>query len=144
MSHDIVDNRQEKLVDQINRILSTSESAHFAVGYFFLSGFTAIAHRLTQIKHLRLLIGNTTNRETLDQLAEGYRRLEIVQDTLEEQNYAKRSIRKEIAEETAGNLRSTVELMDQTDEAQTLVKNLIQMIEVRLQRLFVVRFLCNC
>lgn len=129
MSHDIVDNRQEKLVDKINSILSTSESAHFAVGYFFLSGFTAIAPRLTQIKHLRLLIGNTTNRETLDQLAEGYRRLEIVQDTLEEQSYAKRSIRKEIAEETAGNLRSTVELMDQTDEAQTLVKNLIQMIE---------------
>lgn len=129
MSHDIVDNRQEKLVDQINRILSTSESAHFAVGYFFLSGFTAIAPRLNHIKKLRLLIGNTTNQETLDQLAEGYRRLEIVQDTLEEQSYTKRSLRKEIAEETAGNIRSTVELMDQTDEAQTLVKNLIQMIE---------------
>ncbi|MFP4694675.1 MAG: helicase-related protein, partial [Halothece sp.] len=129
MSNDIVDNRQEKLVDQINKILSTSESAHFAVGYFFLSGFSAIAPRLNQIKKLRLLIGNTTNQETLDQLTEGYRRLELVQDTLEEQNYTKRSLRKEIAQETAENIRSTVELMDQTDEAQTLVKNLIQMIE---------------
>ena len=129
MSHDIVDNRQEKLVDQINRILSTSESAHFAVGYFFLSGFTAIAPRLTNIKQLRLLIGNTTNQETLDQLAEGYKRLELVQDTLEEQNYIKRSFRQHIATETAENLRSTVELMDQTDDRETLVKNLIQMIE---------------
>ncbi|MDR9403453.1 MAG: helicase-related protein [Halothece sp. Uz-M2-17] len=129
MSHDIVDNRQEKLVDQINRILSTSESAHFAVGYFFLSGFTAIARNLNHIKQLRLLIGNTTNQETLDQLAEGYKRLELVQDTLEEQNYIKRSFRQHIATETAENIRSTVELMDQTNEGETLVKNLIQMIE---------------
>ena len=32
---------------------------------------------------LRLLIGNTTNRETIEQIAEGYRRLELVQDALE-------------------------------------------------------------
>lgn len=85
--------------------------------------------RLNHIKKLRLLIGNTTNQETLDQLAEGYRRLELVQDTLEEQSYTKRGIRKEIAEETSGNIRSTVELIDQTNETQTLVKNLIQMVE---------------
>ena len=34
-AHDIIDNRQEKLVDQINRILDSSDAARFAVGYFF-------------------------------------------------------------------------------------------------------------
>jgi hypothetical protein len=33
-AHDIIDNRQEKLVDHINRILGSTEAARFAVGYF--------------------------------------------------------------------------------------------------------------
>jgi hypothetical protein len=74
-THDIIDNRDEKLVDHVNRILSTTEAARFAVGYFFLSGLTSIAGKLTGVKELKLLIGNTTNRETLEQIAEGYRRL---------------------------------------------------------------------
>ena len=61
--HDIIDNRQEKLVDHINRILDSSDAARFAVGYFFLSGLTAISKKLSRIKELRLLLGNTTNRE---------------------------------------------------------------------------------
>jgi hypothetical protein len=32
---------------------------------------------------MRLLIGNTSNRETIEQLAEGYRRLEVIKDHLE-------------------------------------------------------------
>lgn len=66
-SHNIIDNRNQKLVDKINCILESSEAAHFAVGYFFISGFTAISDRLNKIKQLRLLIGNTSNRETIEQ-----------------------------------------------------------------------------
>jgi phosphatidylserine/phosphatidylglycerophosphate/cardiolipin synthase-like enzyme len=129
MPHDIIDNRHQKLVDNINQILQSSEAAHFAVGYFFLSGFTEIAPRLATIQQMRLLIGNTSNRETIEQLAEGYRRLEVIKDHLEAQEYPKRIARKQIAAETAANICSSVELMDQTDEAETLVKNLVQMIE---------------
>ncbi len=128
-THDIIDNRNQKLVDQIKRILDSTEAAHFAVGYFFLSGFTAIAERLTSIKELRLLIGNTSNRETIEQIAQGYRRLELIEDKIEAQKYPKRSEEKQMANETAANIRSSIELMDQTDEAETLVKNLVQMIE---------------
>ncbi|MDI6740881.1 MAG: hypothetical protein QME74_11035 [Candidatus Edwardsbacteria bacterium] len=60
-AHNIIDNRREKLVDHINRILETSEAARFAVGCFFLSGLTAISEKLSSIKDLRLLIGNTTS-----------------------------------------------------------------------------------
>lgn len=44
-AHDIIDNRKEILVDHINRILSSTETARFAVGYFFLSGLTSIADK---------------------------------------------------------------------------------------------------
>ena len=79
-AHDIIDNRKEVLVNHINRIMSSTEAARFALGYFFLSGFTSITDKLRGVKELRLLIGNTTNQKTLEQLAEGYRRLELVKD----------------------------------------------------------------
>jgi SNF2 family DNA or RNA helicase len=128
-AHDIIDNRQEKLVDHINRILDSSDAARFAVGYFFLSGLTVISEKLSRIKELRLLIGNTTNRETLEQLAEGYHRLEMVVDAAEAERYPKRSDIKQMSVETTGSIRTGMELMDQTDEGESLVKSLVQMIE---------------
>jgi HKD family nuclease/superfamily II DNA or RNA helicase len=127
--HDIIDNRKEILVNHINQILSSTEAARFAVGYFFLSGLTSIVDKLKDVKELRLLIGNTTNRETLEQLAEGYRRLELVKDAAEAQAYPKRTETKRMAAETAENIRSTIELMDQTDEGEKLVKEMVRMIE---------------
>src|SRR4030043_1048448 len=133
-AHDIIDNRKEILVDHINRILSSTEAARFAVGYFFLSGFTSIAEKLKVVKELRLLIGNTTNRETLEQLAEGYRRLELVKDAAEAQAYPKRTETKRMATETAENIRSSIELMDQTDAGETLVKERVRMIEEKRRK----------
>jgi len=129
MSHDIIDNRHTKLVDHINRLLDSTEQARFAVGYFFLSGLESIAEKLEHVSELRLLIGNTTNRETLEQIAEGYHRLEQVENTLDAQRYPKRTDMKEMADQTARNVRATIELMDQTDEAERLVKTLIELIE---------------
>ncbi|MDO8723601.1 MAG: phospholipase D-like domain-containing protein [Syntrophales bacterium] len=128
-AHDIVDNRREKLVDHINRILDSSEAARFAVGYFFLSGLTAVSEKLSRIKELRLLIGNTTNRETLEQLAEGYHRLEMVAEAAEAERYPKRNDIRQMSTETTGSIRAGMELMDQTDEGENLVKSLVRMIE---------------
>src|SRR5438270_13625197 len=105
-THDIIDNRSEKLVDHINRMLDSTEVARFAVGYFFLSGLESIAPRLDGVKELRLLIGNTTNRETLEQLAEGYQRLELVQEAVEAQAYPKRVEAMRMARDTARNISS--------------------------------------
>ena len=71
MPHDIIDNQHSKLADHINQILAGTNAAKFAVGYFFLSGLEAVAKNLDGVKKLRLLIGNTSNRETIEQIAEG-------------------------------------------------------------------------
>lgn len=128
-THDIIDNRNERLVDHINRILTSSERAKFAVGYFFLSGLTAIGDKLDAVRELRLLIGNTTNRETIEQVAEGYKRLELVQEAAEAMAYPKRAEAKRYSRETAENLRQAVEVMDQTDEGERLLSTLVRMIE---------------
>ena len=134
MQHDIIDNRSEKLAEHINVILDSTEKARFAVGYFFLSGFQSIAKELQHVKELRLLIGNTTNRETLEQLAEGYRRLEQVADLAEAQAYPKRTELRQMGAETAENITESVELMDQTDEGELLIKTLVEMIEEKRLR----------
>jgi len=55
------------------------DTTHFAIGYFFLSSFQAIAEHIPNLDQLRLLIGNVTNRQTVEQLAEGYHHLATAQ-----------------------------------------------------------------
>lgn len=78
MPHDIIDNRESYLADAVRPLLGQSVRAHFAVGYFFLSGFKAIAKELEKIQELRLLIGNTSDRATIEQLAEGHASREAI------------------------------------------------------------------
>jgi len=103
-THDIIDNRHARLIDHVRRILPGSQSARFAVGYFFLSGLEAVADQLANVRELRLLIGNTSNRETIEQIAEGYRRLEQVQDAAEALAYPKRTDMALATEATAANV----------------------------------------
>ena len=124
MTHDIIDNRREKLVDHINRILPSTDRAKFAVGYFFLSGLVPIQERLQEVKELRLLIGNTTNRQTLEQISEGYKRLDLVEQAAEEMRYTKRADMRRMAQDTAENIKEAVEVMDQTDADEALLNTL--------------------
>lgn len=133
-THDVIDNRNTKLIDHLRRIMDSTEAAKFAVGYFFLSGFAGIADKLEQMKELRLLIGNTTNRETLEQLAEGYRRLELVQEDLEKQSYRRRSDAQQMANDTLENTRESIELADQTEEQENTVQILVKLIEAKRVR----------
>ena len=123
---DIIDNRDRHLAEQIRTNLDSSTAAHFAVGYFFLSGFTAIADKLPHIKHLRLLIGNTTNRQTIEQIAQGYQQLELIEDRLDAQTYPNHQA---LVTDNSKQVRSQLELLEQSDESETLVKNLVQTIE---------------
>lgn len=129
MPHDIIDNQTVKLADSIRSMLPRSEAAHFAVGYFFLSGLEAVADVLGNVQKLRLLIGNTTNRETIEQIAEGYRRLDAVQRDLDAMAYPKRTERSERIAATAAAIGESVAAMAQSDAAQDLVGTLVRLIE---------------
>jgi HKD family nuclease len=128
-THDIIDNRNERLVDHINHILPTAEQAKIAVGYFFLSGFESVAHNLDTVKNMRLLIGNTTSRETVEQISEGYKRLELAQAAEEKERYLSKGDQKKRREGTAQNIQRSIELMDQTDTGEELVRAFIRMIQ---------------
>jgi superfamily II DNA or RNA helicase len=134
MPHDIIDNREVKLIDELARRFPSSEKAKFAVGYFFLSGLEPLCEQFYNLQELWLLIGNTTNKETIEQISEGYRRLEPVQETIEAQAYPKRAELKARMDATVENVREAIELMEQTDTGQELVATLVQLIvEKRLK-----------
>jgi len=127
MPHDIIDNRTRELAPEIKDFLADSIRAHFAVGYFFLSGFQAIAEHIPDLAQLRLLIGNVTNRQTIEQLAEGYHDLATLQRAVRRERMASAQAPR-IRAETADSIQTTLELMDQTDDAQALVLSLADLI----------------
>lgn len=121
--HDVIDNRTTRLVDRVKDFLPHSQAAHFAVGYFFLSGFQAIASEVQHLDKLRLLIGNTTNRETLEQMVEGYGRLEDAQRRQRAERMNAQS-RDAILTGTLQGIRNDLSLMLQSDDEQQAVQSL--------------------
>jgi len=127
MPHDIIDNRTRELAPEINALLPDSIRAHFAVGHFFMSGFQAIAVHIPFLDQLRLLIGNVTNRQTIEQLVEGYYHLETTRRAVRCEWMASAQAPR-IRTETAGSIQAILELMDQTDETQALILSLADLI----------------
>ncbi len=128
MAHDIIDNRNEKLIEHVNLILDSTDRASFAVGYFFLTGFTSIADELQNLTELRLLIGNTSTRKTIELLAESHKELTAIENATEELTYSSRATRKERTDVTVDNLRGCIDSMSQTDESEQLIRILVDMI----------------
>lgn len=134
MAHDIIDNRSLLLIDSLREILPGSEVAKFAVGYFFLSGLEAVVDSLENVNELYLLIGNTSNQATIEQIAEGYQRLEQANNRIDAQLYPKRAEIHQRLTESTSKIGRTVAAMDQTDQAEKLVNVLVRLVaEKRLK-----------
>jgi len=128
---DIIDNRTRHLAEEIASRLAVSQRAHFAVGYFFLSGFEALAPHLSELSELRLLIGNTLTQETIEQLVEGGRRLDAAQAAKQDQEFVNKDRKIQILTDTVENLADAAAAMDQTDDAERLLNTLADLIERR-------------
>ena len=126
---DIIDNRNVKLVDVIKEILNSTEKAKFAIGYFFLSGFKEIYPYLKDVSEIRLIMGNTTTKETLDQLIEGYKSLERIKEKIEEDRFINKTQNEERIKDVIKNIQEDIELMDQEDDDYELLYSLSKIIK---------------
>lgn len=84
---DIIDNQDRKLSEEINDRLGASQSVKFATGYLYLSGFYEIAERLGELKEVRILVGDTLNRETIETLAQSLPGEEELQQEFERSRF---------------------------------------------------------
>lgn len=132
----IIDNRNKLLVDEINTQLAFSVKAKIAVGYFFLSGLKAIQEKLNAkdekgdyiIKEIRLLIGNTTDRQTVEELARSYRLIDRIQKRLEKlkrPGAGERKMEKDIAQQEISKIISELDQSEYNVRLLKLVYNMV-------------------
>jgi hypothetical protein len=65
----------------------------------------------------------------VETLAEGYKRLEMLEEAAEDWRYRKQVEMQRSAEETATNLKMAISLMDQTDEDEATVCTVLRLIQ---------------
>jgi superfamily II DNA or RNA helicase len=135
MQHDIIDNRERKLAASVKPLLSESEKAKFAVGYFFISGFKFIADELEKISELKLLIGNVSDSQTIEQLAETHSAAQLL-DRTRKREFANQKEKDAALEEVSVAIRTRIEQLSQTDEDERVINLLLKLIE---EKRFVIR-----
>ena len=125
---DIIDNRTSKLAERIDHYLRLSRQAHFAVGYFYLGGFAAIAEAVDGVEKLRLLIGPSTDRPTVEQIARGWHDPRRIQQRMDGLRSPRPMDRRQMCEQTLEDARHTLAHSDQSDEAQQTISALSELI----------------
>ena len=136
-SLNVIDNDEISLEDVLLNTLPNVESADFALGYFFISGFNVIVEPIKKLKKLRLLISNTTNQPTKEALIEGFKTVRAIKNELDVQEYPNQTKKELLKKDAEENMIKSLELMEQTSDDQNVVKQLIDMmknkkIEVRI------------
>lgn len=118
MTDRLIDNQSSRLVEAINAVLPHAQAARFATGYLFVSGLQPIAEGLRELQHVNLLIGTTTNRDTIEQLALGYRRRELVEEKLRQQRHV--NVDRAIGDTVLAIRQSISEMQPGEREAHTI------------------------
>lgn len=135
MQHDIIDNRERKLAASVKPLLAESERAKFAVGYFFISGFKLVAEELEKLAELRLLIGNVSDSQTIEQLAETHSTADLLAKA-RRREFASAKERAKTLEQVAASTKQRIERLSQTDQDEKLIRLLLRLID---QKRFLVR-----
>lgn len=143
MAHQIIDNRNKKLAEEISIQLDHTSKAKIAVGYFYLSGLKTIQDKLRAkeddgsygINEIKLLIGNTGNQLTIEELAQRNRRPEHIEREIEKQHYYKdrgdttaHERRRRIISSTVNDVKEAISELDHSNENETLIGLINEMV----------------
>ena len=104
------------LIDRLQQMLSSSERADIAVGYFFMSGFQAVADQLSPLKKVRILVGRT-DRRVLEEVALGLQQTRALESQLRADDTIRRSQREGLAQQAVENISKGVSVLPQTDDS---------------------------
>ena len=133
----VIDNKKVVLKDELFKILPKTGNASIAVGYFFISGLSAIIEPIQNVDKIRLLISNTTDKNTAEALIEGFHSIREVCTEVDKKNFVNEDRKTKVKEDVKSNITQSLERMEQTTDDKTVVEILIKMmksnqIEVRV------------
>lgn len=115
------------LLERFKQMLVSADAADIAVGYFFVSGFNAVADELTRLGRVRLLVGRT-DRQTVEEIAAAVQQAEALRRRIEADETVRRSHRVQAAAESVEKISAGVAQLPQTGAAQADVLTLREFI----------------
>ena len=127
----VIDNKKVVLKDELFKILPKTGNASIAVGYFFISGLSAIIQPIQNVDKIRLLISNTTDKNTAEALIEGFHSIREVCTEVDKKNFVNEDRKIKVKEDVKGNITQSLERMEQTTDDKTVVEILIKMMEAK-------------
>ena len=108
-------------------MLGSSERADIAIGYFFISGFGAVADDLARLDKVRILVGRT-DRQVLEEVALGLQQQQALRARLDADALVRRSQRSQIAQEAVAHVAEGVAALPQEQGTETAVSKLRDMV----------------
>ena len=108
-------------------MLGSSQRADIAVGYFFMSGFEAVADDLSNLDKVRILVGRT-DRQVLEEVALGLQQTKALKARLDADSLVQRRQRPEIAQQAVARILEGVSTLPQTGGSENAVAGLRDLI----------------
>ena len=115
------------LLARLKEMLGSSDRADIAVGYFFISGFGAVADDLARLDKVRILVGRT-DRQVLEEVALGLQQQQALRARLDADALVRRSQRSQIAQEAVAHVAEGVAALPQEQGTEAAVSKLRDMV----------------
>lgn len=115
------------LLARLKEMLGSSARADIAVGYFFISGFEAVADDFARLGKVRILVGRT-DRQVLDEVALGLQQHQALSARLNADELVPRRQRSQIAQETVDHVAEGIAVLPQNRGSEEAVSKLRDMV----------------
>jgi len=127
-------NTDSTLIQRFREMLAGSARADIAVGFFFISGFEAVAEDLSRIDKTRILVGRA-DRKVLGKIALGIQQAEALKAHLELDQTVRRSELQRAAGQVVQDIGKGVSQLPQTESSEQAVARLHDLVTAGKVRL---------
>ena len=111
------------LLGRLKEMFGSSARADIAVGFFFMSGFEAVADDLARLERVRILVGRT-DRRVFEKVAVGLQQADALRVQQQMSEVVRRSERSAIAQDTVEKISKGVSTLPQNSETEAAVGKL--------------------
>jgi hypothetical protein len=120
-------NTEPTLLQRYKEMLGGSARADIAVGFFFISGFEAVADNMSLLKKIRILVGRA-DKKVLEEVALGLQQAEALKARLELDETMRRSELQAAAGQVVNDIGRGVSQMPQTEGSEQAMTKLRDMV----------------
>ena len=111
------------LLTRLREMLGSSARADIAVGYFFISGFDAVAEEFERLEKARILVGRA-DRRALEEVALGIQQADALRARLADDSIVRRRQRGELAQRSVAGIADGVSQLPQSGDSECAVRRL--------------------